>query len=102
MKTAEDVEKEFFNLTKNKIKKISLNLGVETIKKVDMLADIFGINRTLVIESMLILGIPEYVKMYKESDKKVRKMKEYEKKISILDQRLKELDEFNKKWKYQF
>lgn len=60
--------------------------------------DIFGINRTIAIETLIQAGIPEYIKRYKESEKKVRKMEDYSDKTDELDKRLDRIKEFKEKW----
>lgn len=99
MKTPEEVEKEFFKkFNKNGVKKISLNLSSRTLEMIDEFASILGLTRTTVIEAVIGVGFPEYIRLYEDADKKIRKQEEYEDKKEILNKRIKKVQEFKKKW----
>ncbi len=94
-------EKKFFEMIKSKdIKKISINLSVETINRIDELAKMFKITRTLVIESIIMTGLKEYLKVIESANKKIRTQDEYKdkKKTEKLDIMLDSIEKFKNKW----
>ena len=71
MEKMSEIEREFFDKVGSKgSKKISVNLSKETIGKIDELTDIFGLTRTVVIESIVMSGVKPYIDVIEEACKK--------------------------------
>jgi len=67
-------EQKFFDMVSSKsIRKVSMNLSVETLEKIDELANTFKITRTLVIESLMMIGIKPYLDMVESGNKKLQR-----------------------------
>ncbi|HII30240.1 TPA: hypothetical protein HA317_04235 [Candidatus Woesearchaeota archaeon] len=96
MSELSEEEKKFFEKIEAKeIKKISLNLNKETISKIDELAKIFRITRTLVMESIICIGLKHYLKIIESANKKLKaKCPDNEK----LDLMLGNIRKFRDKW----
>ena len=96
--TLTNMEKKFLEMTESKgYQKVSMNLKRETLGKVDELAKIFNLNRTLIMESILIEGLGNYVKLMNESRKKILKSKETKNKDKLMEMG-KKLEKFKKEY----
>lgn len=99
MENLTNEEKRFFEMIKSKsAKKISLNFSIETISKIDELTEILKVTRTLLIESIILVGLKTYLETIESANKKVKAQKEY-KNNKKLDEMFINLSEFKKKWK---
>jgi dissimilatory sulfite reductase (desulfoviridin) alpha/beta subunit len=76
-----EAEKELLKLMKSKgYKKISVNIIKETLNLIDDYAEIVGINRSLIINSILQTGFNHYLDLVKEGvDRALKKGLEDEK-----------------------
>ena len=71
MEKLTEMEKKFFEMAQSKgIKKISLNLSSDTFEKIDELAGLFKITKTLVIESVISVGLNKYLDTIESANKK--------------------------------
>jgi hypothetical protein len=88
--------KEFFGMIlKRKYKKISVNLDSLTLGKIDKLAGILKINRTVIIEGILLGGIDEHIKFSYNTLVKNKNSKELSKEDKIeLEKMLNLLESF--------
>ena len=74
-----EAEKELLKLLKSKgYKKISINITKETLNLIDEYAKMIGINRSLVINSILQTGFGNYLNLVEESIKRTLNKKELE------------------------
>ena len=90
-------EKAFFEMINNRdTKKISLNLSRETLDKIDELAKMFKITRTLVIESLSRAGLKQYLKTIESANKKLKRQYPENKRLDLM---LNDIKKFQKKWK---
>lgn len=102
MESLTSEERRFFEMIKSTgTKKISINLSEETIDKIDELARIFRITRTLAIESVMRTGLGPYLTMIEKANKKIRSSKEYnnQEKTRKLNLMRDNLAKFREKWK---
>ncbi len=99
MKNLTGEEKKFFEMIKSRgTKKISLNLGAETLDKIDELAGIFKISRTLLIESVMAVGLKGYIQIIERTNRALMASGEY-KQSKELDAMFNEINDFKTKWK---
>lgn len=88
----------FKNILKRKSKKISLNIDVKTLGRIDEIAKIMRINRTVIIEGILLANLKSYLKYLidKFDQKDLKGLKTLsEEEIKVFNQmgkRLKSLD----------
>ena len=74
-----EAEKELLKLMKSKgYKKISINVTKETLGLIDEYAKMVGINRSLVINSILHTGFSPYLDLIEEGMKRTLKKKKIE------------------------
>lgn len=93
---ATDLEKTFLEMTKSKgYQKVSMNLRKETLDKIDELANIFNLNRTLVVESVLTEGIKDYLEFMNKGRKQILKKKETKNKDKLVEMG-KKIEKFKK------
>lgn len=93
-----ELEKRFLEMTESKgYQKVSINLKKETLEKIDKLAEIFNLNRTLIIESILIEGITKYVELMDKGRKQLLKKKETKNKDKLVEIG-KKLEKFKKEY----
>ena len=98
MESLSEEEKKFLTMRNSKgIKKISLNLSKESLEKIDDLKKIFKITRTLIIESILTMGLKPYIKIVESANKKLKK--EHPNKNKELDRMIQRLKKFKQKWR---
>lgn len=95
MKT-EDLAKAIENA---KTKKISMNLKEETLEIIDELSEILTLNRTKTIEALISAGIKFQTEFSAKTWKKFLDQKEYSEKKELIKTKLKEIEQFRKKWK---
>jgi len=89
-------EKHFFEMANFKeTKKISLNLGSETLNKIDDLAKILKITRTLALESILLIGLKSYIDTLQSANRKIKKDNPENKNLDIMNE---DINKFKKKW----
>jgi hypothetical protein len=84
---------EYLGLSKKK--KISLDIDGTTLEIINDLTKLFETNRTTVITNLIIAGLNPRLSIIEEAWGKMKKNKFGEKKVN---QKLKELDAFRKKW----
>jgi len=73
----------FEKILKKKYKKISVNLDTATLSKVDKFAKILNINRTMIIEGILLSRIDEHIKFGYNTLKKNKNSKNLSKSEKI-------------------
>jgi len=83
-------------INSSEIKKISLNLSKETLEKIDELSSIFKITRTLIIESIMRIGIKPYLEIIESANKKLKKEYPENKELDLM---LEKLQKFRTKWR---
>ena len=102
MKSPKTVENEYFKMLNTKSKKISLNMNETTLQKIDELAKISNLNRTLLIESVLNSGFMPYINIIGNSIKTHKKENPDDEKTNTYMVKVNEgLENFRNKWKEQ-
>lgn len=93
-----ELEQKFLEMTKGKgYQKVSMNLKKETLEKIDELANIFNLNRTLIVESVLIEGIKNYFELMDRGRKQLLKKKETKNKDKLIEMG-KKLEKFKREY----
>ena len=79
------------------LKKVSINLSEETLEKIDELAEILNLTRTLAIEVLVTAGLPKYIAIVESANKKLQSDMKHKtnKKLKIM---LDKLQNFKEKW----
>lgn len=94
-KLTKEEEKYFEMIHSSGIKKISINLDLKILEKIDELAGMFNISRTLVMESIINTGLPSYLNIIESMNRKLQKKKPENKKLVLM---LANIQKFRKKW----
>lgn len=79
-------------------KKISYNINEKTLEMIDDLAKTLGLNRTSVLDAIIFSGIKSQINYMIKNWEKIRKDKDYENKKEKIDELLKKIKYFKKKW----
>lgn len=80
------------------MKKISLNMEKENLKMIDELAKITGNTRTELLSSIIYLGIKPQIEIIAKIWRNMKKDKKYSKNIKNINECIKKIEEFKKKW----
>ncbi|MBS3076918.1 hypothetical protein J4233_01465 [Candidatus Pacearchaeota archaeon] len=91
----EDIRKAF---EKAKTKKISMNVNEKYLEMIDELARIHDMDRTKIIEALIPAGIKFQTEFSEKTWKKFLEDKEYSDKKELIKNKLKEIEQFKKKW----
>ena len=99
MENLTQMERKFFENMGMKTTKISVNLSTEAVSKLDELADMLKVTRTLAIEIIIKIGLPSYLDMLKSASKKIHKTQsENKEQMRLVADVMKKLEAFEKKW----
>lgn len=79
-------------------KKISYNINEKTLEMIDELANILGLTRTNILDSIIFSGIKSQTNYLIKTWEDMKKIKEHESKKEKIDELLKKIKEFKKKW----
>ncbi len=89
-----DIKKTFENA---KAKKVSFNMNEMSLKMIDELRKIFGMNRTKTMGAIIFGGVKAQIEFTEKTWKEWIKEGKYDKKL--MEKKLSELIQFKKKWK---
>ena len=81
------------------IKKISMNINKKTLEVIDDLTKIFETTRTQTIAAIIMSGLKAQTNYTEKTWKNMKKDKNFVDKKRRIEQKLRELEKFKKKWK---